>query len=245
MKYVTKKWYEVKVKTNLHESWVEDEKAAEFSEELFETLYKEKEAIYINDYISKPENNVNLTTDTVYRRAKRFFREYFFNQSATLQKLLPIRVLNRVADIRILALDHATSEVIGLTKEFCAQNEETVQKALDDYNELLVRDFGSEEAARYTKELDLKDYTITSVRRQPDSSLTIDLEDPTGARKKRRITLAGSHLIKKDLGILNSSWYFAEIYKVPKGIELHVLTSRNGLRELIVSGSEISFRDVD
>ena len=169
MRYLTKQWYNKMQCPSFHRSLLIDERANEFSENFYNEVYNKQKKEYLKEkdfitsyekykkYIIENEGEIADHSDETlkvrYEQCKKIFldgltlSETFDSiQSWIINDLktkLPSTILEQVKDIRVLALDYASSDVYNMIKEYCEENQRYVSKIANDYYEIEREQFNN------------------------------------------------------------------------------------------------------
>lgn len=114
MKYFTREWYKLMQYAGIVSSLNVDAKANFYNENYFNDLYIQKEFEFISKQI-----NINIHLRQAYNDKE--FREYFLKSYhgpiIYYKNIIPINILDKVADIRVFALGVVSQEVYDLLYE--------------------------------------------------------------------------------------------------------------------------------
>lgn len=248
MNYFTKEWYELCQKTSFHLLLEEDEQAETFSEEYFQQVYNSELTSWIDlqeEIASIMENDLANTNEIEpFNRQQvieQFHEGFIYNQEH-LKKGLPETLINQIADLRVFALNKATSKVINAVTEFCAHNESVVSATSDNY-----RKYYKDASRSFEKEIDehfrFHDCTITKSV-QHDKSLTLYLDNSGGFTNIDEVTFENFNILKQDGLLENAWWLYEEIYKVNDKYEFHVLLQNREMElvDFIICADQVSFK---
>ena len=160
---------------------------------------------------------------SVEQEIKRF-KQAFRNRLNYLNKLLPEHILQKVADIRVLAMNVAAPEVKKEITAYCKQNKKFVFSTLDAYKKQLNKQFGPN--APFEEELNLHDNVVLSCRKRgKDIVLTID--NSYGYSTFSTIVFKNCTVIKQDAPLHGAWFLYNEIYKSGDKFELHFLLEKH------------------
>ena len=281
MKYMTKDWYEMMQKTDLHLLLKVSKKAAVFSEDYFKELYKreEKKWMKLQKEVSEvrfediyPEEFNAVYADgspleepyfeeakKVYyeerkkaklcfgklpsfdpERERKNFRQTFRNKIKVLKEKLPEEIINKVADIRVLALDYASAEVKKEITSFCKQNEKNVRSALDAYQRQYRKQFKTK-APAFVEELNLHDCEVISCRRI-GNDVVMTLDNSGGFTNITRIRMKNCEVITHDSPLHGAWCLYEEIYKTGEKYEIHFLMEKKELIDYIVTVDDLEYQ---
>lgn len=250
MRYLTKEWYETMQKTDLHLLLKTSKKAEVFSEEFYLKLYAKKEAEQLkfeeecsNTKFEDLFDEFDFPSKEEYEQAKSEFAPEKFDPEETKRKFreaqeynierlkndLPEEILEKVADIRVLALDYCTEEVKKLIAKFCKENDKKMNRAFKELEEAERKEFG-ENPPDFVRETSLHDCEITAIE-QSGSDVVLSLDNSGGFTTCTAVVFKNAEIIEQEDGLVGAVWLYDEIYKTENGIEIHALLS--GENELL------------
>lgn len=174
--------------------------------------------------------------------ASKQFQERFALLQEHVQKSLPNEILEKIADIRVFALDRASREVIDDVTRFCDDNEKEMMRILEEYREYYKNALESFDKSVVEK-INFHDCTIIGIE-QTEAFLTIRFDNTKGFTDINEIRFENYRIVKQEGILKNSCWLYNEIYKVDGKLELHVLLLNRSMEllELIVCAENISFK---
>lgn len=234
-------------KTDLHLLLKANKKAEVFSEEFYQKLYSKKEAEQLNfdEEISNEKfedlfDEDDFPSKEEYEQARESFVPEKFDPEDTKRKFreaqeynidrlksdLPKEILDKVADIRVLAMDCCTEEVKRLIAKFCKENEKKMKRAFKEL-EQAERDAFGDEPSKFAKEC-LHDCEITAVE-QNGSDVVLSLDNSGGFTICTAIVFKNAKIIEQDGELVGAIWLYDEIYKTENGLEIHALLDKNEL----------------
>lgn len=251
MKYFTKEWYELSQKTSFHLHLEEEKKAATFSEDYFQQLYnielnnwltlqEEIDSISKSHDIANKDENNHFDSFKKDEAIKQFHDSFIYNQ-VYLKELLPKAILQLIADLRVFALNKASSTVINAVTKFCEENERSISTARDNY-----RRYYKEASISFGKEIVEKFgfHDCTIIKSVPNGkSLTLRLDNKGGFTNIDEVTFENFNIIKQDDLLEDTWWLYEEVYKVNDKYEFHVLLQNREMRliDFIISADQVSF----
>lgn len=262
MKYLTKEWYAKMQRTDLYFGLQISKKAEEYSDNYYQTLYNKAQKRHIKDFsdftsykkikkifLENIDDNSNLTDKDIEREFKNLNKEMFFGmsieenfdyrQKQIIERLktdIPEEILNKVKDIRVLALGYVSSEVYKLLKEYCDINEKFVEEKFREYERIESEQFKNE-AIGFLEE-SFHDCFVIDINKEKNN-LVIQLDNNHSFTNKTNIVFQNYNTIL-DENINKSWWLYEEVYKNNDRYEVHILTSGDmGLKELIVDCDDI------
>lgn len=239
MNYFTKKWYELCQKTDAHLLLEEDEQAESFSEEYFQQLYNKK----LDEYLNIWEEVARISQNPFEKeKLSRQFQEGFINNQEHAKKVLPDEILEKIADIRVYALDKASHQVIEDVTRFCENNRNLVDRIIKEYNKYFKEALKSFDKDM-VENIRFHDCLITDIK-QTGHSLSILFDNSGGFTDIYEVQFENYNIIKQDALLENSWWLYDELYKTNGKYELHVLLQNKNmdLIEFTISTEHISFK---
>ena len=171
-------------------------------------------------------------------QARKNFKQLHNKKIDNLKKNLPESILQKVADIRVLALDVSSAEVKREINKYCKQNEKLVNSSIKAYQKQYEKQFKINEPDFAEDLAGLHDAKIISCRRKRNDIVwTIDVAGSfTDVSKIRMINCK---VIKQDTPLHGARYMYDEIYKSGKGYELHFLLWKKKLIDFIVYTDDI------
>ena len=262
IKYLTKDWYNRMQHTDFHLLLKVNKKAEQFSEEFYQNVYTREKNKYIKEqsdfadykkfkkiFLESIDDVKNIKEEEIQKEFERCQEEMFnglsieeafdFRQNHMIEYLkseLPLNILDKVKDIRVLALNYASSEVYKLIKEYCKSNEKFVDDKFREYGRIEIEQFKNdsieflEESFHDTFMLDVKEYK---------NDLIIKIDNKNGFTNKTSIIFKNYNIVL-DENIEKSWWMYNEIYKLDNTYEIHILAqNETGLKEMILKCDDI------
>lgn len=171
---------------------------------------------------------------------KKKFKHVFHLNINKLKENLPDKILKKVADIRVLALDYASLEVKNDITKYCKMNEEKVQKAEYDYQEHFKKHFESD-VPTFVSELCLHDCDVLSCRKDGNDIVMI-VDNSYGITKINKIRMKNCDVIKQDAPLHGACCLYEEVYKSGERYEVHFLLQKNKLIDYIVLVDDMEFQ---
>lgn len=261
MRFLTKEWYETMQKTDLHLLLKTSQKAEVFSEEFYRKLYVKKEAEQLkfdeecsNTKFEDIFDEFDFPSKEEYKKAREEFVPEKFDPVKTKQKFreaqeynierlkieLPEEILEKVADVRVLALDCCTAEVKKLITRFCKENEKKVDRAVRELEKAEQKEFG-DNPPDFIKESSLHDCEITAFE-ESGKDVVLSLDNSGGFTTAKAVIFKNAEIIERDGGLVGAIWLYDEIYKIQNGFEIHALMSdESGLLYFTVSCETAEF----
>ena len=254
-------------KTSFHLLLKVNKKAETFGEDFYRGLYAQKlaERIALDKGISEVKvddifHDFDFEDNEAYEQARREFVPTPFDEAATrrafavqhrrtikrLRETLPKDILDKTADVRVLALDTASAEVKRLITAFCKDNERKVQCAFKELNKAEKREFGSEENMPEFCRESLHDCTVTSCCMK-GRDLVLDIDYSGGFTNAVKVIFKNAEVVEREGRLADTEWLYVEVYKCGRGLEIHALLWRYGeLRYLTVRcGEAVIIHDDD
>lgn len=173
-------------------------------------------------------------------RERKNFRQKFRNNIKVLKEKLPEEIIDKVADIRVLALNYASAEVKKKITSFCKQNEKNVRSALDAYQRQYRKQFKTK-APAFAEELNLHDCEVRSCRRI-GNDVVMTLDNRGGFTNITRIRMKNCEVITQDSQLYGAWCLYEEIYKTDEKYEIHFLMEKNKLIDYIVSVDDLEYQ---
>lgn len=218
MRYMTKEWYEKCQNTGLHCCIGTTRQAETFSEEYFEKVYArnlrkhrrwEQDACEI---LGNPYNEAATDERT---------EELYELQLLQLKEILPAEILEKAADLRVLALGIASREVKTLLTDWCSQNDREIKAAQETYWKL---EADAVTAGRLDKKLMadlawLHDGRILEWKQDgADLVITVEYDE------RYILTFENCQVLQQDRNPAGGEWLYREIYPLADGgMEVHIL----------------------
>jgi hypothetical protein len=257
MKYMTKEWYETSQNTFLHLSLKVSKKAEVFSEDYFRNLYKseekawlrllesysdeELEKIYPGEFQTKYADGRQLELSEIEKGKKVYFKQALQSNIKRLKRNLPDEILQKIADIRVLALDRASADIKKEITAYCKANKKAVDSAMNAYRKEYKMSFKNGEPT-FAENFDFHDCIVVACRKKgKDTVLTLD--NSGGFTTINQIIFKNCSILKKDTPLHGAWWLYDEIYKTNDGYEIHTLLDKNGkLIDFIVYATDVEYK---
>lgn len=241
MRLLTKAWYQTMQDSGLGVQLVADDRAAAYSEEVFQTLWDRK----LEEWM---ELRAELEEEFDEGQERRFFREGYLCDLEIFRTRTPAKILEKVADIRVLALGFCTAEVYRDFSNYRALCEQWTEKTIEEaWN--MQKAQGLDKV--WTGEHSLHDSLVQSVKREgEDLLIEFEVEDPEERLADIRendpelleemgeahflfpeikaIRFRDAEILKQEGPIPNAWWLYDEIWRNEEGaFEIHALLWRN------------------
>ena len=229
MRYLTKQWYQTMQDSGLGVCLEVDERAAEFSEDIYQTLRTQKLAQWLRD---REEVCQVLGESFDPMEEERSFDEFCARELETYCTRTPEPILTKVADLRVLAVGYCTREVFRDLEHYAQQCREQTEQTMDRaWEEIKAQ--GLDKA--FTGGHSLHDSVIRSMDREGED-LVIEFErDEVEWPEIKAVRFRGAVIRKQEQDVENAWWLYDEIWRTGEGYEVHVLLWRDdGVFELTV-----------
>lgn len=256
MRYCTKELYWIMQKTSFHLLLKVKKKAETFSEEFYRELYAQKlaERLDIDKGCSEVKADQiifewEFENKEDFERALREYKPFVFDPEQTkrefakqhkrrikqLSESLPKYILDKTADVRVLALDTASAEVKRLIAAFCKENERKLHRVFKELDKAEKRDFGGEENMPEFCRESLHDCTVMSCRMK-GKDLVLDIDYSGGFTNAVKVIFKNAEVVEREGRLTGAVWLYDEVYKCERGLEIHALLWKNngGLKYLTV-----------
>ena len=157
------------------------------------------------------------------------------NRIELLKSKIPNNILEKVKDIRVLALNYASKEVYEMLKEYSQSNQKYVLDIIKEYDQIEKEQFGNN-SIKFIEE-SFHDCFIIEVNTN-GNDVIMKLDNEHGFSDKETIIFKNANIIL-DENINESWWLYNEIYINNDKYEVHILASgNNGLKELSITCEE-------
>lgn len=132
MRYFTEKWYKDTILAEMCFQIKKTSRAAKHSESFFEYLYKSQKKWFVNNQ----KHFAKYTKTPFDREAAEAAYEANYNENLEYVKAnIPAEILEKVADIRVLSMGSATSDVTDEITKFCGKINRQCEAVTEDYDE--------------------------------------------------------------------------------------------------------------
>jgi len=173
-------------------------------------------------------------------REKENFKQTFLINVERLKKSLPDKILQKVADIRVLALNRASANVKKEITAYCKANKKAAEKAMKTYWKEYKKNFKDNEPA-FTEKFNFHDCKIISCRKR-GNDVVITLDNSGGFTDVKQIIFKNCSILKQDAPLHGAIWLYDEIYKSGSGYEIHVLLLKKKLIDFIVTTADVKYK---
>lgn len=237
MRYMTKQWYQTMQDSGLGVCLEADERAAVYSEELYQQIFTEKLERWLRDreevcgYLSEPFDP---------QRERQSFAELCARELAQYQTRTPGDILSKVADVRMLALGLCTEEVWNALEDYRRSCQQTVERTMEEYrHEYKARGL----AKVWTGDHSLHDSCVRSLRQEgEDLVLEFDREDEDW-HTVSKIRFLDAGILRQEASVENAWWLYDELWPAADGYEVHVLLYRDDApMELTIACSDVELQ---
>lgn len=262
MRYLTKEWYNRMQYTSIYLGLKVNNKAEKLSEDFYQEVYAKAKKRHIKDlydftdynkfkkiFLESIDDYNDLKEEDIEQEFRNANEEMFLGMSLEehfdycqnnlieqYKSAIPENILNKVKDIRVLALGYASSEVYKLLKKYCDDNEKFVEEKLRESEKVEEEQFENEPISFI--EESFHDCFIIDINKDKND-LVIELDNENEFTDKTEITFKNYNIIL-DEDIKETYWLYNEVYKNEVGYEVHILTSINDdLKELIIECDDI------
>ncbi|MBE6886359.1 MAG: DUF4085 family protein [Ruminococcaceae bacterium] len=238
-----KEWLDVRKAVS--EVPFEDIFPEEFHAEYFDgtpiekSIFEEME----KDYFERREQaRINFQNIPAFDAAleKKNFHQSFLDHIKRLRENLPESILQKVADIRVLALDFASREIKQEITQFCKQNGKMCESAMTGYQKQYEKQFKSG-IPDFAEELQLHDCILLSCRKK-GKDIVLTLDNSGSFTNISEIRMKNSIVLTQDSPLHGAWCLYTEIYPVDNRYEIHFLLLRNKLIDFIVSTDGLEYR---
>lgn len=228
MKFLTKEWYYTMNDSGLGVCLEADARAAEFSEEMYQTLRAEKLDKWLRDraevceVLEEPFDPAGETQR---------FGEFCRSELELLRTRAPERILAKVADLRVLALGYCTEEVWQDLEDFRRDCQERTEQTLDE----AWKQFRAQ-GIEWTGEHSLHDSVVLSLNREgEDLLIEFERDEEADWPEIGAIRFREARILKQEKPLENTWWLYDEVWRTDGGIEVHALLWRdNDVFELTI-----------
>lgn len=241
MRYLTKEWYHTMTDGSLGIQLRADDRAAVFSEELYQQVRAEK----LKEWLADLREYLEEAYDEAAERQR--FAEFHSQELEEFQTRTPAEILSKVADIRVLALGLCTEEVYRDFEDYWARCKTQTEKTMEEaWN--LQKAQGLDKV--WTGGHSLHDSLVQSVKREgEDLVIEFDRENDPELLEElgeeflfpeiKAIRFRDAEILKQEQPLENAWWLYDEIWKSERGYEIHALLwQENDVFELTIECRE-------
>ena len=202
MKHMTKDWYKDRMNLSFPIKFEIIDRDKSNLNEIFLNQYKQTFCHMKNNLPKNHEKNV--------------FENIFKGYLENVKKFFDIETLNKVSDIRLLALGKVFKE------EYPFIEEEIIKKdAIQAYNKIFNQ-IKDNIPNNIKDNLNLHDALITNILREKDI-FTIELHCSNSLGNVKKIRFEDYKILEEENNFVNGWWLYEEIYIKDNQYELHVL----------------------
>jgi len=171
---------------------------------------------------------------------KKNFNQALQHNVKNLERNLPDEILQKIADIRVLALNRASADIKKEITAYCKANEKAVESATKAYWKEYKKNFRDGEPA-FTEKFNFHDCKVISCRKK-GKDVILTLDNSGGFTTVSQIIFKNCSILKQDKPLHGVWWLYDEIYKTNGGYEIHVLLQKNELIDFIATVIDVEYR---
>lgn len=235
MRFFTKDWYQTMQNTDLGMLLEIDSDADTFSESYYRSLYCQAKDKWLSlkakvCELSKQHFEEQSEKRNFDRMCRMFAQEYTLN--------LPKNILDKVADIRVLALKRCSETVKEMIDVFVNDCQTKTKRAFEEYKEYENSQF-SDNKPQFLAKFMFHDSIVLSMRKHKnDYCLTFDIDEDDDSNIKR-IIFKNAEVVLMERMLAGAYWLYEEVHKKDDGYEICVLFYRNGIFEFTIKCDDI------
>jgi hypothetical protein len=186
-------------------------------------------------------NFINIPTFDLGQEKKNF-KQALQHNVKYLERNLPDEILQKIADIRVLALNRTSTDIKKEITAYCKANRKAAESAAKAYWKGYKKNFRNGEPA-FAEKFYFHDCKVISCRKKgKDTILTLD--NSGGFTTISQIIFKNCSILKKDTPLHGAWWLYNEIYKTNDGYEIHVLLLKNELIDFINNLLSLNIREL-
>ena len=239
MKIFTKEWYKKMQCAHFYIGlksikYLNDDNIEEATNEIYKKIKENRidEWMKFDDKIKELSGiGINSTKEDLAK----LFDERIDSDIDQIEYELPEYILNKISNIKLLALGFCKEEEFDLLKDYSLECEKYINDTIKDYNEYIDKEF--KDAKIDFIEESFHDCDIVSSK-MINNDLELKLNNEGGFTDKNSIIFKNATIILDD-DIVDNAYIYDEIYKHDNKLEIHILTRGNGFRELILECEDI------
>lgn len=233
MKYLTKEWYHTMTDSGLGVCLETDARAAECSDEMYQTLRAQKLAQWLRD---REEVCEVLEEPFEPAEEERRFGEFCARELEHYRARTPEHILAKVADLRVLALGFCTEEVWQDFETFRRDCQKRTEQTMEDaWNACEAEGLDK----IWTGEYSLHDSVILSMDREGED-LWIEFErEECDWPEIKGIRFRDARIQTQEKPVENTWWLYDEIHRCERGCEIHALLWQDEPFELTVECTDV------
>lgn len=200
-------------------------------EEAKKKYFEMRERMYLN-FINRPAFD--------YEQEKKNFKKILKHKVMHLKRNLPNEILQKIADIRVLALDRVSADIKKEITAYCKANRKAVDSASNEYWKEYKKRFKNGEPA-FAEKFNFHDCTVISCRKK-GKDIVLTLDNSGGFTNIKQVIFKNCLILKQDKSLHGAWWLYNEIYKTSEGFEIHILLQKNELIDFIVSVTDVEYK---
>lgn len=229
------------------EVWLEGKERAQNIDEIIANMSSEVRTRFeqqVAEFDARPPFN-EIECKERFREALQWNCEHY-------RVKLPSPILDKIADLRVFALDYCTKEVLKLLSKYSKQSEKNTNDVLEQFRKAQSQEAIPEELRKKfnfhdccVKELKLKTNLVdtnvndANVQTESNTNLILFLDTSGGFTLNNKITFVEVEMLLQEEQIVNQAWLYSELYCVDGGYEVHVLFEGMNMAELILRCRDI------
>ena len=223
MRMLTKQWYQTMTDSGLGICLEIDDRAAESSDGVFQAVWAEKLAAWLQ---MRAEICPILEEEFDEAGERQRFEENYAREMEDYRIRTPGKILEKVADIRLLALGICTEAVFKELEEYRSLCEKRTEEIMDKGWELQQ---AQGLAQHWTGEHSLHDSFVLSLNREgADLILEFERDEDVTWPEIRAIRFRDAKILNREQPVENAWWLYDEIWKSDRGYEVHGLLWKDG-----------------
>lgn len=184
-------------------------------------------------------NFVNIS-DFDSEQEKKNFKRALRHNVKYLRENLPDYILQKIADIRVLALNRASADIKKDITTYCKANEKAVESATMTYWKEYKKSFKNCKLA-FTENFNFHDCKVTSCCKK-GKNIVLTLDNSGGFTTISQIVFKNCSILKQDTLLHGAWWLYDGIYKTNGGYEIHILLLKNELIDFIVNVADVEYK---
>lgn len=206
MKLLTKDWYQTMQDSGLGVQLRVDDRAAECSEELFRKIREEE----LSDWLEmRRELRADFGEEFDEAGERACFEESFQRELEIFRSRTPAEILQKVADIRVLALGCCTEEVFQAMKAHRDRCRKWTEQTLDEAWDL-QKSQGLD--AVWTGEHSLHDSVVLSLNREgEDLVVRFERDEEATWPEIRAVRFRDAEILKQEQPLEEAFWLYDDL----------------------------------
>jgi len=213
------------------ENFEDYQMSVEAFEEVKKTCFETREQVHSNF------NETNSVFNPEHE--KKIFKQALHHNIKYLKSNLPYEILQKVADIRVLALNHASVNVKKEIAIFCKSNDKKCEVALKSYQKEYQNIF-KDGIPHFVENFNFHDCKVISCCKR-GKDVVLKLDTTGGFTNINQVIFKNCTALKKDNHLYGVWWLYDEIYKTDEGYEIHVLLQGKQLIDFIISTKDVEY----